>query len=159
MAEVRARGLERTALILGVVALLSCGGSTEPTDARLTATLTGSHEVPPNNSKAEGSAVITLVGRRLTYTITGSGLSAPVILGNIHVGSPGTVGPIIVPFTIAGQAGTIASGEVDLSQPVSYNTLTLSGDSLRALVVNGYTYVNLFTSSYPGGEIRGQILR
>jgi hypothetical protein len=160
MAEARVRGrnsLKRIALLALVAA---CGGTTEPTTMNFTAVLAGSYEVPPRDTRAQGVASLTISGDRLLYHITASGFAAPLILGSIHVGSPATAaGPIIVPFTIIAQSGTVASGEVDLTNPVSYNTLTISGDSLRSLLNAGLTYVNLFTPAYPGGEIRGQVAR
>ena len=41
------------------------------------------------------------------------------------------IGPVIVPFTILAQAGTVASGSIDLSAPITQGNITISGDSLQ----------------------------
>jgi len=122
------------------------------------ATLRGASEVPANATAASGTAQLTISGQTLTYDVTAAGFSTPLVVAHLQIGASGTVGPVIVPFDILAQSGTIAHGTVDLSKPVSYNTLTISGDSLRSLLGLGLTYVNLHTAAYPGGEIRGQVV-
>lgn len=161
-AHVRANKLRRNFALLALPALcgvLACGGATAPAPYTLSANLRGVREVPPNGALAQGTASFTLVGDRLTYVVTANGLSSPIVVGHLHIGASGTIGPVIIPFAIASQAGIVAQGEVDLSKTLTYNTLTLAGDSLRTLMIGGYTYVNLFTTGYPGGEIRGQVAR
>ena len=102
---------------------------------------------------------MTIAGNALTYEVTASGFTTPITVGHIHIGASGTAGPVIIPFTILAQSGTLARGTVNLSSPVSYNTLSISGDSLALLINAGLTYVNIFTAAYPGGEIRGQLVR
>ena len=80
-------------------------------------------------------------------------------MGHVHIGAAGVLGSVIVPFTILAQSGTVATGSIDLSRPITQGNITITGDSLRTLFENGTAYVNLHTAAFPGGEIRGQIVR
>lgn len=100
-----------------------------------------------------------LSGTTITYTITAAGFSTPLVVGHVHLGASGEVGPVIVPFSIAAQSGTVATGVIDVGAPVTFGNITISGDSLRRLFENGTAYVNLHTAAFPGGEIRGQVTR
>lgn len=151
-----------TRRVLALVAslALACAGD-GPTNALPTsyrASLTGAGEVPPSKSLATGSATIDVHGATATYVVTASAFSTLLTLGHIHIGGAGSIGPVVVPFTITAQAGVVATGTIDLSRPVTYNTLTISGDSLRRLFDAGAAYVNLHTAAFPGGEIRGQLV-
>lgn len=126
--------------------------------ASYTATLTGSHEVPAVITPANGIAGFMLSGTTITYTITAAGFSTPLVVGHVHFGASGEVGPVIVPFSIVAQSGTVASGVINVGAPVTYGNITISGDSLRRLFENGTAYVNLHTAAFPGGEIRGQVV-
>jgi hypothetical protein len=80
-------------------------------------------------------------------------------VGHVLIGAAGTTGVVIVPFNIAAQSGTVASGTIDLAAPITSGNVTISGDSLRTLFETGKAYVNLHTAAFPGGEIRGQIVK
>ena len=146
---------------LGGVTLVGCrsDGAAGVQDETYVSTLVGTREVPPVVTTATGSAIFTLSGRTVRYTITASGFSSPLTVGHVHLGGAGVVSVVIVPFTIAAQSGTVASGTIDLSVPVTFGNVTISGDSLRTLFGAGQAYVNLHSAGYPGGEIRGQIVR
>jgi hypothetical protein len=53
----------------------------------------------------------------------------------------------------------VASGTIDLNQPISNGSSSISGDSLLTLLNAGLLYTNVHTAANPGGEIRGQITR
>ncbi len=145
-----------------LVGLLACGadGSTSTQDARYAATLSGASERPvQTRSPATGSALVTVSGRVATFVVTASGFTTPLTAGHIHIGAGNVIGPVVVPFAISAQSGTVATGTIDLGAPVTFNTLTISGDSLRTLFETGRAYVNLHTAAWPDGEIRGQIVR
>lgn len=110
--------------------------------------LSGSAERPnPVTTSASGSGTLTVAGDQVSYNITYTGLSAAATAGHIHgpAGLEEAAG-VMVPFTgVTGTSGTLTG------------TLTLSATQLEALRA-GRTYVNIHTSTNPGGEIRGQIL-
>lgn len=128
-------------------------------EARFVATMNGANERPnPVATNATGTATYVLNGNTLTYTVTASGLSSPVNGAHIHVGNATQAGAIIFPFNHAVvQSGTVASGTIDLSGAITAGGI--SGDSLRVLLNNGNAYTNVHTTTYPNGEIRGQIIR
>ena len=141
--------------------LLACGSDSALFTGSDTyiALLSGAREVPAVQTTASGMATFNRVGAKVTYTVSASGFTTPLAVGHVHIGAAGVIGPVIVPFTILAQSGTVANGTIDLSAPITQGNITISGDSLRTLFETGMAYVNLHTAAYPGGEIRGQIVR
>jgi len=124
------------------------------------APMSGANEVPVVAGNAVGTATFTLTGKTLTYVVTVSGLSGNAAASHIHVGAANANGNIVFPFNAAAvQSGQVASGTVDLTQPVSNGTTMISGDSLLTLLNSGQLYTNVHTAAWPAGEIRGQITR
>ncbi|MEO8620919.1 MAG: CHRD domain-containing protein [bacterium] len=126
-----------------------------------TSTMNAANERPnPNASTATGSAVYTLTGNTLSFTVTVNGLSGPATASHIHVGSASVAGSVIVPF-VTGQvaSGNVTSGTIDLSTTISNGTSTITGDSLKVLMNSGNAYTNVHTALNGGGEIRGQIIK
>ena len=140
---------------------VSCGGGEAlgPASVVYVAELTGAAEVPAVTTAASGTATIARTGASVAYQVSASGFTTPLTVGHIHIGGAGVSGSVIVPFTIVAQSGVVAKGTLDLSRPVTQGNITIPGDSLRVLFDNGGAYVNLHTAAWPGGEIRGQIVR
>jgi hypothetical protein len=152
------------ALLAATTAAVACNsGGYDATAAQTTtyaAALSGAKERPtPTSSSATGTASFTRTGSTIDYAVTTTPFGTPLTVGHLHMGGSGSVGPILVPFTIVAQSGTVATGTIDLSKPVTNNTVTISGDSLLVLFEHGNAYVNLSTAAFPGGEIRGQLIR
>jgi CHRD domain/PEP-CTERM motif len=133
--------------------------------------LLGSSEVPPSGSPATGFADITIdtVSNQLDADVTFLGLTAPASASHIHCcTAPGTNVGVAVPFP--GFPNT-TSGTYDpplmlnLLDPSIYTVsfLTTFGggtaagaeSALIAGLIAGQAYVNIHTSNFPGGEIRG----
>gem|GEM_PF-3498406 len=122
--------------------------SPTPAGTRLVATLSGANEVPgPGDPDGQGRATVSIDGAlsTLCYDLMVSGISTPTA-AHIHEGAAGVAGPIRV--TLSPPTGGTASG-------------CLSGlDSvlLGALVANpaGF-YVNVHTTDFPAGALRGQL--
>ena len=81
--------------------------------------------------------------------------------GHIHVGPRGVAGPVVLNFPIP----TGRTGDLPLSfrlgvaafvarPEIGINTMS---DLIQA-IVGGGAYVNIHTSQYPAGEIRGQLV-
>jgi hypothetical protein len=117
-----------------------------PTTVRFTALLDGGQTVPPSGSAATGEAVAFLYqpDDRLVYTVTTQGL-AGVTGARIRMAPAGGTGPSI--HTLMGSAG-------------QYSGVTgkLPAAELAALLADGL-YLEVDTAAFPGGEIRGQLLR
>ena len=110
----------------------------------MSASLGGAKEVPPNGSSGSGVAAIKLDGDVLSWVITYSGLTGPVTGAHFHgPAATNANAAVIVPF--AGSLGSPITGSQKLTAP------QIAG--LRS----GLWYVNLHTSAFPAGELRGQV--
>src|SRR5262245_40037065 len=149
------------AVIAGAGAVVACSSDPmAPQTVMYVAHLSAANEVPPVALGASGTATFTLTGKTLSYVVTVNGLSGNAAASHIHLGAAGSNGGIVYPFTAAAvKSGQVASGTIDLTQPVSNGTTSITGDSLLKLLNNGLLYTNVHTSANPGGEIRGQITR
>jgi len=111
------------------------------------ATLSGASEVPPTASTAKGSAVISVdtVTKVATYEITYSGFADAPKAAHIHgPAAAGANAGVMAPFTIG-------------ASPMK-GTMTLT-DAQIADVAAGKAYVNIHTTAFGGGEIRGQLAK
>jgi hypothetical protein len=109
------------------------------------AQLAGSQEVPANDSagKGEVEASYDTESKKLSWTITYSGLSGPVTAAHFHGPAlPGKTAPALVP--IANVTSNPIKGEAILT--------TEQADALKRGV-----YVNLHTAKFPDGEVRGEL--
>ena len=114
----------------------------------LSAMLTGTEEVPPNDSPGTGSLQATYDSESnvLNYTVTYSGLTGDVTAAHFHgPADPGENAPPAVPV------------EGSLASPIS-GTATLT-DAQEAELLGGQWYFNLHTAQHPDGELRGQVLQ
>ena len=126
----------------------------------------GAQEVPPNDSRARGQTVFRLSadGEELHYRLIVANLDG-VTQAHIHLAPVGVNGPVVAwlyPSAPPAQlipgrsSGVLATGEItaaDLVGPLAGQPLSALIDEMKA----GNTYVNVHTSQFPPGEIRGQI--
>ena len=110
------------------------------------ASLSGMNEVPPNTSAATGSATLTYNRdtRIFTVIVDFSGLEATA--GHIHKGATNVSGEVVFPFSSP------------ISSPIGYSSAPLTEAEEKDLYDHMY-YVNIHTAVYPGGEIRGQLIK
>lgn len=149
-------------VLVPVISLIAAGVALAAIE-RFSAMLNGGQEVPRVMTTAEGTARITKVNNtRATYVLRASRIDN-VVAAHIHRGRRGMNGPIVVslrrPADCTDQVnsftcrGTITRARL---------TGPLRGRPLIALVREmrrGNTYVNVHTTGFPDGEIRGQIRR
>ena len=132
----------RTAIASVAAALLLFAGVASA--QTYSAILTGTQEVPPNASPATGSGSFTLdAAKNLSFNLTFSGLTATETAAHIHCcAPPGTnASPL---FSLpAGNPKVGVVGPLTPAQEASLNA--------------GQMYVNIHTTLFSGGEIRGQI--
>lgn len=113
-----------------------------------TAYLNGAQEVPVVATTATGYAriVVNESTGSLTYTVVFNGLSSAQTLSHIH--APAAIGAstgVAINFgTVGGTSGTISG------------TTTITPTQLSQLRAH-LGYVNVHSSSFPAGEIRGQL--
>lgn len=113
--------------------------------ASLSATLTGAQEVPAAFTSATGLGTFILTTTGLQYDITVQNLSTSITGAHIHSGAMGSNGPVLSTLTFTANRST--------------GTWTGITTAQRNAMLNGEMYVNVHTSTYPDGEIRGQILK
>jgi hypothetical protein len=137
-------------------------------------TLTGAQEVPPTGSPGIGSALVTLdtATNLLTINVSFAGLLSPTIASHIHCCTPpganaivATTVPTFPGFPLGVTTGTYLQ-TFDLTVASTYNPafITAHGGTVAgaqaafiAGLLNGQTYLNIHTSQFQGGEIRGQL--
>jgi hypothetical protein len=114
----------------------------------LSGRLQGAQETPPDSSKATGSAYALVDKATDSVFVTGTytGLTKASTLAHVHLQNPGTAGNVLFPI----YHSFATKGAVHAMAAVS----TTAADSIIA----GGSYVNIHTSTYPAGEIRGQLL-
>ena len=113
--------------------------------------MNGSQETPPNTSPAIGTAIVFVnpVTNRVCVFYSFSGLVAPAVAAHIHEAPPGVAGPIRIPFPKPPSATTGAD----------FFCTIAPADVVARLVANPSNfYVNVHSTTYPGGEIRGQLV-
>jgi hypothetical protein len=156
-----------TTLVAGslLVTMLPAGGvAAQPRTS--VAHLSSSEEVPTNDSRATGQAIFRLSrdGTSIHYRLIVANIH-DVTMAHIHLAPVGVNGPVVAwlypegppPQLLPGRtSGVLATGTITAADLVG----PLAGESLDALVAQlaaGNGYVNVHTSAFPGGEIRGQI--
>lgn len=174
------RSLASVSLVaLTGVWLLACGesGTVAPTEftVQLDRTgapdhhrthLTGDEEVPPNDGRGQGQAVFKVSGdgNSVSYRLMIANIEN-TLMAHIHLAPAGSNGSIVVwlrpsgppPQLVPGRFGGVyAEGTftgANLVGPLAGRPLSDLVDAMRA----GNTYVNVHTTQFPGGEIRGQV--
>jgi len=117
----------------------------------LGAVLTGSQETPPTSTPGFGNATVTFDSTRtnITTTITVANLGAPINNFHIHEGAAGVAGPVVV--NLIGLGGVFIGGSMTVTTPIAADV------AQRMLANPGNFYVNVHTTQFPGGAVRGQL--
>jgi hypothetical protein len=138
------------------------------------ATLTGPNESPTNNSPGFGSAVVTLDldlftmrvqvnFADLTGTTTASHIHAATTMAFAGTAGVATTTPTFANFPLGVMSGTY-DNTLDLTQSSSFNpnfisanggTVSSAANALIFAIEDGKAYLNIHTTTFPGGEIRG----
>ena len=148
---IKRQTLLRTSLASGLLLLATMGCSQMQTSQSLVvyrATLNGAQEVPPAATQGSGSAQVVFDSRTstLSWTINHSGMTGPATAAHFHgPANPGQNAGVLVP--IANINAQPVKGQVVI-------TAQQAGD-----LAAGRWYINIHSARYPGGEIRGQVVR
>ena len=135
------------ALLALAVLLGATRAEAVPPPKQFLSNLNAPQETPPVPSPGLGVAHLTFneTTKLLCFSITYSGLVGAEILAHIHGPSlPGVPGGILFPLPL----GNPKTGCVG---PLSKTD--------KASLLKNLLYINAHTVAFPGGEIRGQILR
>lgn len=130
-----------------LAALLLTAGAVSAATTTYTATLSGNNEVPAVSTPAAGIATLILddsggFGASIPLHLEFSGLTGTQNAVHIHEAPAGANGPAIL--------------GLPLGSPVDIDVL-LSQLPIASLAA-GELYINIHTSTFPSGELRGQFL-
>ncbi len=126
--------------------------ASEPT-ANLSGFVNGELQVPKNTSKATGtiSGSYDKATKTANMTVTVTGISPSQLTGaHIHLGGCGASGGIVYNIGTAGWTATATGMKITFAAPIPAAN--------EADFLAGKTYVNLHTTMYTDGEIRGQVV-
>lgn len=147
---------------------------------KFSASLDGAQEIPPVTTEGTGLASLQMQDNTITYQV--NVVNTDKINGiHIHKGASGENGEVLVSLYTRDTDGDDASSlpkkfapKIDVASTVqrssqfsssgNFHASDLQGslegktlEDLVSLMQSGETYVNVHTTSYPDGEIRGQI--
>src|SRR5919109_1003333 len=133
-------------IVLAVLALASIAADG---GRKFTTTLTGAAEVPgPGDPDGSGTATITLNHGQGTvcWEIQVSGITLPAAAAHIHEAPVGVAGPVDVTLS-APDADGFASGCTSVDR-----------EEIKEIIQHPEEYyVNVHTSDFPAGALRGQL--
>jgi hypothetical protein len=156
-------------LVAAVVTVAAARGG-NGNGKHVTAKLEGFQEVPSISTKAHGQIKLKINGSSIRYELKYSDFEPPgetVLFAHIHLGQEGVNGGVAAflcggggkpacPQGPATVTGTIAAADVrDLRETQGLVAGDIAG-LIRAIKA-GYTYANVHSDNFGGGEIRGQI--
>jgi hypothetical protein len=164
--------MKRYAVLLAVALMMGTYSLANAALIFYTTNLSGANENPPNNSAGTGTATILLdtAAHTLRVVISFTGLSAGTTASHIHCCSvaPANAGVATTTPTFAGFPLGVTLGSYDnvlnLTSASSWNPafITANGGTTagaEAALVAGLAasqaYLNIHSSLFPGGEIRG----
>lgn len=173
--------MKRAAIVLCLLAFATASAVALPQGFKLIKEfLTGYEEVPSVSTGASGQfkARISNDESQIEYELSYSDLEGTIQQAHIHIGNVGVVGGITVflcsnlgngpagtqpcPAPPATVTGTIVAADVSPNIPATLaarnqglNTGEL--DELIRAIRAGATYVNVHSTTWPGGEVRSQI--
>ncbi|HEV7919401.1 MAG TPA: CHRD domain-containing protein [Thermoanaerobaculia bacterium] len=114
--------------------------------------LRGTNEVPSNSSPAVGAYFITIdPSFNLTWEVNVGALQNAT-LSHIHDGPAGANGPVLITF--AANSGEFQNGRTFGTVSIASLDATVRD---RLLTAPAGFYVNVHSTAFPGGEIRGQL--
>lgn len=157
----------RRLAFLGVVALvavsgMACNDATEGKEF-FEAVLTGAEEVPARGTAAHGRAQLYVDGNTISYAIELDDASN-ITAAHIHTAAAGVNGPVrlfLFPFpgsgATSGNYSTTEKAVLVQSTAQASDVTGVSFNDLVAAMRSGGAYVNVHSTTFPGGEVRGQI--
>jgi hypothetical protein len=152
------------AVTAGMLALAAAPASAQ--SFTLTAALSGAGEATQiangvnTGSFGDATVVLDVGAQTVTYTVRVFNLPSGVTASHIHVGAPGTAGPVVVNFTVAANS----SNDFGFTGVARFADFVLrpdqgirSSEDMVQAILGENSYVNVHSTVNPGGEIRGQL--
>lgn len=130
--------------------------------------MSGYLEVPSISTTGRGTIEVKINNSTsLDYKLTYSGLSSTAAVAHIHFAQPSVNGAVVAflcggggkpacPATSGSVSGTITGADVTAMAAAQGIAAGEIGELIAAMKA-GFTYANVHTATFGGGEIRGQI--
>lgn len=143
-------------------AVLLTAASASAQVVKMAAVLSPGEETPALLSGAVGTAEVGVdtTNRELSVTLRVFNLPTASSAGHIHVGPRGVAGPVVLDFpNIPGRTGDftlsfrLSQAALRPNPGLGINTM----DDVIQAITGGNAYVNIHSTTFPGGEIRGQL--
>jgi hypothetical protein len=151
------RILLATALVAGMLGIAApAGASDDGVDEIIKTVMKGKHEFPgPGDPNGKGEFAAVLSGDTMCYSFYAKKIGSAAA-SHIHDAVAGASGPVIITLILPTQSGV---SECKTAVPDADDTnVTMSVSELAALKANPSDfYVNVHTSAFPAGAIRGQL--
>jgi hypothetical protein len=155
--------------IAALAALVLAAPTAHSQTERLFANLSGTKEVPPINTAGRGEFDMTIDHGTITFSLTFSGLSSSLTLAHLHFAPTKVSGGVMIflcggggqPDCPAATEGTI-TGTITAANVTGPTTQGIDVGDLGAalgVVNNRLSYVNMHTTNFGTGEIRGQVVK
>jgi hypothetical protein len=123
---------------------------------QLRARLLGANEVPPADPDGRGRAFVRARGDTVCFDLSWRNV-APVVAAHIHAGARGVNGPVVVPFFGDPAGPAVFPPEVSGADGCIHG---LDRNLVKAIRKHpGRYYVNVHTTEFRPGAIRGQLHR
>lgn len=144
--QIRSAGARKFALVL-VLPLLLAPIAAQAETVVLTATLSGANEVGGGAPDGNGAfrAEINSETGDFCYTLYGEKISAPT-MAHVHAGAAGANGAPVVTIDVTGKG----SDQCIAVEPAKLKPILADPASF---------YVNIHTADFPGGAVRGQLVK
>ncbi len=165
------RWILRAAAVVAVLGLTVAATSADEATLSMHAKLSGFQEVTPKLSPSTGHFEATVTGLTLSYTLTYSKLSSPAVMAHIHFGQPAVNGNVFL--WLCGPLGTAPAGTptcpanggtvsrtitaADIQAIATQNLAAGDFAGALSIIAAGDAYVNVHTTNFMGGEIRGAV--
>jgi len=143
-------GLVIVVALVAFIRPVAAGSMGAQAETRATATLSGAEEVPtPGDPDGAGSATVTFRtgSGEVCWDINVSNITLPSVGAHIHEGAKGVAGGVVVPFTAPDANGTASGCATPDAALVT-----------RIMQSPENFYVNIHTSDFPAGAVRGQLV-
>lgn len=115
--------------------------------------LNAEQETTGSTSTGSGFFSYTIDADQLCYTLSVSGLTQAPFGAHIHPGARGAAGPVAVPLATPPAATSTVSECLTASSGGA-----MTPEELAAIQADPRSfYVNVHTTTWPGGEVRGQL--
>ena len=155
-----------TIITLGILSVFLLGGSLSTinlvfaqADEVFKARLSGTQEVPPNESPAGGSAWVKTSDDKIEYEVNVTDIDK-ANAAHIHLGESGKNGPVVLTL-FKDEPTELKTGKLAEANLTASNLEgPLKGKAVSDLITaikDGKAYVNVHSTDFPDGEIRGQL--